>query len=235
MRFDLITLFPEMFSSPMSESILGRAVADGFIELHFHNPRDFTTDKHRSVDDAPYGGGAGMVMRVEPLTLAIESIPRQKKSLCILLSPQGETFTQEKAEELAPYDQLLFVCGRYEGIDERVKYLVIDREFSVGDFVVSGGELPAMLMMDAITRLLPQVLWNPESLEHESFQKGLLESPHYTRPVEFRGKKVPEVLLSGDHKKIELWRKEQSELRTATRRPDLFAQPRRIDKPREKG
>lgn len=223
MRFDIVTIFPKMFVSPLGESIIKRATEKGLVEFHFHDIRKFAKDKHRSVDDAPYGGGAGMVMKPEPLVSAVESVPRVGKSLRVLLTPQGEPLAQALAKELAGYDQIILICGRYEGIDERARNLIADHEISIGDYVVSGGEIPAMVVIDAVTRLIPGVLGNEESTARESFESGLLEYPQYTRPEVFRGERVPEVLLCGHHAEIEKWRSEQSLERTKKRRPDLMA------------
>ncbi len=211
MRFDVITIFPEMFDSVMNTSILGRAIEAGHIEVHYVNPRDFTADKHREVDDTPYGGGPGMVMKVEPLHKAIDSIKKTEKSRVILMSAKGERFTQQKAEQLhGDYDHLIFVCGRYEGVDERVmKY--IDEEISIGDYVLTGGELGAMVVTDAVSRLIPGVLGDAESASEESHSTpGYIEYPHYTRPEKYDGQSVPDVLLSGHHAEIEKWRQENS-------------------------
>jgi len=222
MRFDIVTIFPKMFDSPLAESILKRAQQGGFIEVHRHDIRDFTTDVHRSVDDTPYGGGAGMVMRPEPLVRCVESVPESGKKCRILLTPQGEPLTQAIVKDLAGFDQLVLVCGRYEGVDERARKLISDREISVGDYVLAGGEIPAMVVIDAVTRLIPGVLGNEASVESESFEEGLLEYPQYTRPEVFRGEKVPEVLLSGHHAEIAKWRRKEAVLRTKERRPDLI-------------
>ena len=221
MRFDIVTIFPGMFVSPLSETILKRAQEKGCVEFHLHDIRLHAKDKHHSVDDTPYGGGAGMVMMPGPLVDCVESVPRAGKSLRILMTPQGEPFTQKVARELAGFDQLVLVCGRYEGIDERARRLVAERELSIGDFVVSGGEIPAMAVIDAVARLVPGVLGNELSIEHESFESGLLEYPQYTRPESFRGESVPEVLLSGHHAEIEKWRRREALTRTKSRRPDL--------------
>ncbi|MFH1830200.1 MAG: tRNA (guanosine(37)-N1)-methyltransferase TrmD [Pseudomonadota bacterium] len=222
MRYDIVTIFPGMFESPLNETILKRAQEKGIVEFHLHDSRDHAHDKHRSVDDTPYGGGAGMVMMPGPLVKAVESVPRTQNSLSVLLTPQGEPFTHKIAREFSKRDQIILICGRYEGIDERVRERVCDREISLGDFVLSGGEIPAMAVIDAVTRLLPGVLGNDESINDESFESGLLEYPQYTRPEEFRGMKVPEVLKSGDHARINRWRRNQALLRTRQRRPDLF-------------
>lgn len=223
MRFDIVTIFPEMFEGVLSASILGKARGRGLIDVHLHDVRNFTADRHRTVDDAPYGGGAGMVMQAPPLVAAIEAVPAIGRRLRILLTPAGEPLTQAIAAQLATCDQLVLVCGRYEGVDERVAELAIDQQISIGDVVVSGGELPAMLLIDAVARLVPGVLGNEESAQADSFSKGLLEYPHYTRPPVFRGLAVPEVLLSGDHAAIVRWRRERSLERTSKQRPDLLS------------
>jgi tRNA (guanine37-N1)-methyltransferase len=222
--FDIITLFPEMFTSAFSTSLLGKAIAAGQVSVDFTNPRDFTEDKHRSVDDTPYGGGAGMVMRPGPLVAAIEHAEKTRgRARKILLCPSGAPLTQSIVNRLAREPRVLLVCGRYEGFDERVRGYV-DEEISLGDFVVTGGELPAMVLVDAVSRRLPGVLGNDQSAADESFEAGLLEYPQYTRPAEFRGAAVPEVLLSGDHARIRRWRRQQSLRRTRQRRPDLLEQ-----------
>ena len=220
MRIDILTLFPEMFGA-LSESIIGRAREKNLIEINVINIRDFSKDKHKKCDDAPFGGGAGMVMTPQPLFDAITSV-KTKDSLVILTSPRGQTFNQKLCKELSSFDHLIFVCGHYEGIDERIIELCIDREISIGDFVLTGGEIPAMAMVDAISRYVDDVLGNGQSLEEESFSSGLLEYPQYTRPAEFMGLKVPEVLLSGNHAEIAKFRKEQAEKITKSRRPDML-------------
>jgi tRNA (guanine37-N1)-methyltransferase len=221
--FTVITLFPGMFDSPLAHSILKRAREKQLIDVSFVDPRDFTSDKHRTVDDTPYGGGQGMVMKPEPLVAAIESAKKNlKRPRVILLSPQGKLFDQAEAARLAREEEIVLVCGRYEGVDERVKAFV-DEELSVGDYTLSGGELPALVVIDAVARLVPGVLGNAQSPEEDSFSDGLLEYPQYTRPEEFRGMRVPEVLVSGDHEKIRRWRAEASANLTRERRPDLFA------------
>lgn len=222
MRFDIVTIFPNMFESPLGETIIKRAKEKGLVEFHLHDIRKFTTDKHRSVDDTPYGGGAGMVMKAEPLVSTVESLPRLPKNLRILLTPRGTPFSQKIVREFSEFDQLILICGRYEGIDERARNLIADREISIGDYVVSGGEIPAMVVIDAVTRLIPGVLGNEESTKHESFELGLLEYPQYTRPEVFRGERVPEVLLSGNHAEIEKWREVEAMMLTRARRPDLL-------------
>lgn len=221
MRFDILSIFPEMFTSYFSQSILKRAQAQGLIDIQVHNIRDYTTDKHRMTDDTPFGGGSGMVMKVEPLVAAIEAINTEKGPV-ILMTPQGRPLTQTVVEKLAHLERISLVCGRYEGFDERVRELVITDEISVGDYVLTGGELPAMLIVDAVARLIPGVLGANASAEQDSHSTGLLEHPHYTRPVEFRGLRVPDVLQEGHHAKIERWRRQESLRRTWQRRPDLL-------------
>jgi len=223
LNFTVVTLFPQMFESPLGHSILKKAQEKGLIFIRLVDPRDFTTDRHHVTDDYPYGGGQGMVMKPEPLVSAIGDIRAQNpKARVILLSPQGAVFTQETAAELAQKEDLVLVCGRYEGVDERVKSFV-DEELSVGDFTLSGGEPAAIIVIDAVARLIPGVLGNEKSAGDESFSNGLLEYPQYTRPEEFRGMKVPEVLLSGDHQRIGQWRREASVRLTTDRRPDLLS------------
>ncbi|MSM41373.1 MAG: tRNA (guanosine(37)-N1)-methyltransferase TrmD [Geobacter sp.] len=224
MTFDILTLFPGMFAGPLSESIVGRAVNAGLIDIRCHNIRDFATDRHRTVDDAPYGGGAGMVMKVEPLAACIEQVKAERPGAQVLLtSPRGIPFNQQMARELSCEPGLIIICGRYEGIDERITELYVDREVSLGDFVLTGGELAAMILVDAVARLLPGVLGCGASAHDESFADGLLEYPQYTRPPEFRGLAVPEVLLSGNHKEIARWRRRQALLRTLAGRPELLS------------
>ena len=220
MRFDIFTLFPEMFRGPLDESILARARERGLLEVALHNPRDVTTDRHHIVDDYPYGGGAGMVMKPEPLFTAVEQAGVTGR--IILLSPQGRVFSQEIARELATEARITLICGHYEGVDERVREHLVTDEISLGDFVLTGGELAAMVLVDAVARLLPGVL-AAGSTEEESHTAGLLEYPHYTRPADFRGWRVPEMLLSGNHAAIARWRRKESLRRTRARRPDLFA------------
>lgn len=225
MKIDILTLFPEMFDGPFGTSIIKRAREKGLIDINTVNIRDFAMDKHRITDDYPFGGGAGMVMKPEPITEAVESIAlRDGKSpeTVILLSPQGEVLTQEMAIELAKLPHIVFICGHYEGIDERVRETPVTREISIGDFVLTGGELPCMVVVDALARMIPGVLGEEESAVNDSFYDGLLEYPQYTRPREYRGMKVPEILLSGDHGKIARWRRQQSLKRTLERRPDLL-------------
>ena len=224
MRFDILTLFPDMFSSPLKESIMGRAIEKGLVQIRTVNIRDFTLDKHQVVDDTPYGGGQGMVMKVEPVARAIESVKSKNPSaLTIYLTPQGKPFNQDLARRLSSQSHLILLCGRYEGVDERVRELFIDEEISIGDYVLTGGELAAMVVIDAISRFIPGVLGSERSAEEDSFFNSLLEYPQYTRPFEFRGKGVPEVLLSGNHSAISLWRRKEALRRTLLRRPDLLA------------
>ncbi len=224
-RFDILTVFPEMFASTCGCSLLKKALDKGVIAIELHDIRNHAVDKHRMTDDAPYGGGGGMVMKVEPIDLALQSIPIAAKEVpVILLTPQGECFCQKMAEELAGYPQLVLVCGHYEGVDERVRSKLVNREISIGDYVLTGGELSAMVLVDAVSRLVPGVLGNCDSAGEDSFSMGLLEYPHYTRPAEYRGWKVPDVLLSGNHKEIEIWRRRESLLRTKKRRPDLLTE-----------
>ena len=224
MRFDILTLFPEMFSSPFQTSILGKAVEKGLIEITVANIRDFALDKHRVVDDAPYGGGQGMVMKVEPIARAVECAKSQNPSAwTIYLTPQGKPFDQEKAQTLSTRSHLILLCGRYEGVDERVREMFVDEEISLGDYVLTGGELAAMVVIDAISRLLPGVLGSDRSAMEDSFFNSLLEYPQYTRPYDFRGRSVPEVLLSGNHQAIFRWRRKEALRRTWICRPDLLA------------
>ena len=222
MRFDLITLFPDFFSSPLSSGLLGKALAKNIAQVYLTNPRDFTTDKHHKVDDEPYGGGVGMVIKPEPIFAAVESLPLRNHREVLLMTPQGEPLEQELFKTWArKYDQLAIICGHYEGVDERVLSLVT-REVSLGDFVLTGGEIPALAIVNGVIRLLPGTVGKEESLKAESFEAGLLDYPHYTRPAEFRGQRVPDVLLSGDHGRIAQWRYEQQIKRTKERRPDLY-------------
>jgi tRNA (guanine37-N1)-methyltransferase len=221
MKIDVLTLFPAMFAGPLDESIIKRARTKGFLDLKIHDLRDWTHDKHRTVDDRPFGGGPGMLMKPEPLFEAVESL-RREKTRVILFSPSGRKFEQTIARELAQQKDLLLITGHYEGFDERVREALVDDALSVGDYVLTNGALPAMIVVDAVTRLLPGVLGDDESSLDESFSRGLLEYPQYTRPAEFRGMKVPEVLLSGNHAEIEKWRREQAKLRTEKQRPDLL-------------
>lgn len=245
MQFDILTLFPQMFAGPLTESIIKRAIQAGLISVRLHDIRDYATDRHRTADDTPYGGGAGMVMKPAPLAAAIRAVlaagaaaaapadaslaalpPDQAappaRTLVVLMSPAGELFTQRLAEELARYDRLTLVCGRYEGVDERVREALIDREISIGDYVLTGGELAAMVLLDAVARLIPGVL-DAESITEESHSGGLLEYPHYTRPAVWEGRSLPPVLLSGHHGEVAKWRRQERLRRTLARRPELLA------------
>jgi tRNA (guanine37-N1)-methyltransferase len=221
MKIDVLTLFPAMFAGPLDESIIKRARQRGILDLKIHDLRDWTHDQRRTVDDRPFGGGPGMLLKPEPLFEAIESL-RREKTRVVLFSPAGRKFDQGIARELAQQEDLLFITGHYEGLDERVREALVDEDLSIGDYVLTNGALPAMVVVDAVTRLLPGVLGDDGSSLDESFSHGLLEYPQYTRPAEFRGMKVPEVLLSGNHAEIEKWRREQAQLKTEANRPDLL-------------
>ncbi len=224
MKIDILTLFPSMFDGAFSESIIKRAVEKGLLETCFHNIRDYAVDKHRTTDDYPYGGGAGMVMKVEPLAACIDAVKAASPNAKVILTtPRGRPFNQHMARELSEEDSLVIVCGRYEGVDERIRELFVDYEISIGDFVLTGGELAAMVIVDAVTRLVPGVLGGEDSAAGDSFSDGLLEYPQYTRPPEFRGLAVPQVLLSGNHGDISRWRRHQSLEKTLEARPDLLA------------
>ncbi|MBL8045339.1 MAG: tRNA (guanosine(37)-N1)-methyltransferase TrmD [Anaerolineales bacterium] len=228
MRFDLLTLLPEVCAPYLNESILKRAQENGLINLHLHNLRDYAADKHKVTDDVPYGGGGGMVLKPEPVFAAVESILKTSAgenppTPIILLTPQGRPFTQAVAKELSQHQRLVLICGRYEGFDERIRQHLATDEISIGDFVLTGGELAALMVVDAVARLLPGVLGDPTGAEDDSFASGLLEYPHYTRPAEFRGWRVPEPLQSGDHARIARWRRQEALKRTFLRRPDLLA------------
>ncbi|WGV23844.1 tRNA (guanosine(37)-N1)-methyltransferase TrmD [Halotia branconii] len=222
MRFDIVTLFPDCFTSVLNSGLLAKALAKQIAQVNLINPRDFTTDKHRKVDDEPYGGGVGMLMKPEPIFTAVESLPNLPRREIILMSPQGQTINQPLLRELVTnYDQLVVICGHYEGVDDRVLHLVT-REVSLGDFILTGGEIPAMALLNGVVRLLPGTVGKVESLKVESFEQELLDYPQYTRPANFRGWKVPDVLLSGNHAAIAQWRYEQQIKRTSDRRPDLL-------------
>lgn len=223
LRIDLVSLFPDFFVSPLASGLIGKALARGIATVNITNPRDFTTDKHHKVDDEPYGGGVGMVMKPEPIFAAVESLPVLPKRQVILLTPQGQPMTQPLLQTLATYDQLVMICGHYEGVDERVLDLVT-QEVSLGDFVLTCGEIPALALLNGVIRLLPGTVGKTDSLKYESFEAGLLDYPHYTRPPEFRGLAVPAVLRSGDHGAIAAWRQQQQIQRTRQRRPDLYEQ-----------
>lgn len=222
MRVDFVTLFPEMVLDACRHSILGRAETSGKVSFSASNPRDFATDKHRTVDDTPYGGGPGMLMKPDVVTAAIRNLRKEERAATVLCEPSGKIFTQSDARELAGFDQVIFVCGHYEGIDDRVRQLFATHVFSIGDYVLTGGELPALVMADAVVRLIPGVLGSAESLEIDSHEGGLLSAPQFTRPEVFEGLEVPEVLRGGDHKRAEKWKREQALKTTRANRPDLF-------------
>ncbi len=229
MRIDVVTIFPRMIEGPLAEGIVRRACEAGIVEVRVHDLRNHTSDRHRSVDDAPFGGGPGMVMRAEPFCQAVESIRASSPtgtSAVVLLSPRGRRFDQETARRLAALDQLVLLCGRYEGIDERVAQAVASEELSLGDFVLTGGETAALAVIEAVVRLVPGALGDSDSAESDSFEGSLLDWPHYTRPAEWRGHAVPEVLVSGDHGRVRRWRRKEALRATRARRPDLFAAAR---------
>ena len=223
MKFDIVSIFPGMFEGPLGDSILKRAQEQGLLEIRSHDLRDYTLDKHKKVDDSPFGGGAGMIMNVEPIARAIEEVKKDRpKAHTILLSPGGSRFDQAKAQKLSEHEEIILICGRYEGVDERVCQYYVDEEISIGDYVLSGGEVPAMVIIEAVSRLLPGVLGHENALAEESFNTSMLEYPQYTRPREFRGNSVPEILLSGHHENIRAWQREQALKKTARQRPDLL-------------
>ena len=223
-RFDILTLFPEMFESPFDSSLLKKAQEKGLLEIAVHDIRDYAEDRHRMTDDYPYGGGSGMVMKVDPIARALEDVvPERREAKVILLTPQGKVFNQNTAQDLSASSRIVLICGRYEGVDERVREHLVDEEISVGDYILTGGELPAMIIVDAVARLVSGVLGNCDSAATESFSTGLLEYPQYTRPADFRGWRVPGVLLSGNHRLIDAWRRRESLRKTALRRPDLLS------------
>lgn len=222
MRFDVLTLFPDMIIDYCSQSIIRRAIESQVIFINTVNPRDYTEDKHKKVDDTPYGGGAGMVLMAQPYVDAYESVPKFEKTKTIMLSPQGQPLNDKKVNELAQYEQLILLCGHYEGFDERIRDIIQPEEISIGDFVLTGGELPALCLIDSVSRKIDGTLGKIESAEDDSFSNGLLEYPHYTKPREYRGFKVPEVLLNGNHAEIEKFRYNQQLERTKQKRPDLY-------------
>ena len=223
MRFDVFSLLPQVLQPYLDASILQRAIQNNLLEVYLHDIRSWTTDKHHVTDDTPFGGGGGMVMKPEPIFAAVEDVLGSPPACpVILLTPQGRTYTQKIAQELSAQPRIALLCGRYEGVDERVREHLVTDEISIGDYVLTGGEIPALLLIDSITRLIPGALGDPDGAQDDSFASGLLEYPHYTRPAEFRGWRVPDVLLSGNHAKIERWRRDQSLLRTHRRRPDLL-------------
>ena len=221
MRIDILTLFPGMFEGVLGESMIKRARKGGKVDIRVHNLRDWTDDKHKKVDDKPFGGGPGMVIKPQPLFDAVGGL-KTRSSRVVLMTPQGKRFDQPAAKKMSKYKHIIVVCGHYEGIDERFRKKLVTDEISLGDFVLTGGEIPAMALVDSIVRLVPGVVGDEGSLEHESFESGLLEYPQYTRPAEFRGLKVPDVLLSGDHNKIDAWRRKMALSRTRSRRPDMY-------------
>lgn len=222
MRFDVLTLFPELVKSHLDFSIMKRAIDDGIIEVNTVNPRDYSLDKHKKVDDTPYGGGAGMVLAPQPYIDAFENVDKKEKTITIMMTPQGEPFTHEISKELAQYEQIIILCGHYEGFDERIREIIKPKEISLGDFVLTGGELPALCVIDSVSRNIEGTLGKIESALDDSFSDGLLEYPQYTKPREYRGLKVPDVLLNGNHKLIEEFRMKQKIFRTKTKRPDLW-------------
>jgi tRNA (guanine37-N1)-methyltransferase len=222
-NFEILSIFPEMFASPLNFSLLKKAQEKGLLNICLHDIRNWADDKHKMTDDAPYGGGCGMVMKVEPVEKALKAISRpDDDSPVILMTPQGEVLNQRIAAELAQKRQIIIICGRYEGVDERIRAHLVDREISIGDYILTGGELAALVLIDAVSRFIPDVLGNPQSMRSDSFSDNLLEYPQYTRPAQYKGWIVPEVLLSGNHAQIELWRKRESLKRTYKRRPDLL-------------
>ena len=230
LRFDIVSIFPGMFESPFGDSIIQRAREEGLLDIRVHDLRDYSLNKHKKVDDTPFGGGVGMVMNVEPIARVIAAIKKEvPETRTILLSPGGRPFDQERAGELSRLSSLTLICGRYEGIDERVRLHFVDEEISIGDYVLTGGEIPAMVLVEAISRLVPGVLGDPESVVEESFTNDLLEYPQYTRPRDYQGFKVPEILVSGDHKKIRDWQKAEALKKTAQVRPDLLKKNKRQD------
>jgi tRNA (guanine37-N1)-methyltransferase len=226
MKFDVVTIFPRMIEAGLAEGVVGRGIEKGLVNVRVHDLRAFTSDRHRTVDDVPYGGGPGMVMKVEPFVRALDVIRAERgvPGAVVLLSPQGRRFDQAEARRLSAAGHVVLLCGRYEGIDERVREMVATEELSIGDFVVSGGEGPALLVIDAVSRLVPGVVGDQESVEQDSFSQGILDHPHYTRPAEFEGRRVPDVLLSGHHAEVRRWRMKQALRRTLERRPDLIVE-----------
>uniref|UniRef100_A0A831UD28 tRNA (guanine-N(1)-)-methyltransferase n=1 Tax=Geobacter metallireducens TaxID=28232 RepID=A0A831UD28_GEOME len=223
MKFDILTLFPAMFEGPLTESIIRRAIESGLLEIRLHQIRDFATDRHKVVDDAPYGGGDGMVMKIEPIAACLEAVKAERpKARVLLATPRGRLFDHAAARELSREEEVIIICGRYEGVDERVRELFVDDEFSIGDFVLTGGELAAMVMVDATVRFVPGVLGSPGSAETDTFSDGLLEYPQYTRPADFRGHPVPPVLLSGNHAEVARWRRRKALEKTLQTRPELL-------------
>jgi tRNA (guanine37-N1)-methyltransferase len=235
MKFDIVTIFPRMVEAGLAEGVVSRGIERGLLDVRVHDLREHTSDRHRTVDDVPYGGGPGMVMKPEPLSKAVTAIRRDRgePSAVVLLTPQGRAFTQVEAERLSQLPHLVLLCGRYEGMDERVRELVASEELSIGDYVLSGGELAALVIVDAVSRLVPGVVGDALSVEGDSFTRGLLDYPHYTRPAEFEGRQVPEVLLSGHHAEVRRWRKREALRRTLERRPELLKDAQLDDEERE--
>lgn len=235
MFFDILTLFPGMFTGPFTESILGRAREKGLLEINAVDIRDYAFDKHNVTDDYPYGGGAGMVLKIEPVARALQAVQEKRDGShpVILLTPQGKKLHQEKVRQLSKHEGLTLICGHYEGVDERIRNNLVTEEISIGDYVLTGGELPAMVLVDAVTRMIPGVLGDNDSFKKDSFYNGLLEYPHYTRPREYRGMQVPDILLSGNHGLIDRWRKKQSLKRTWQRRPDLLEEKKLTEREQE--
>jgi len=221
MKIDILTLFPEMFKGPFDESMIKRAQEKKLVEIKIHNLRAWAKDKHKTVDNRPFGGGVGMILMVEPIDQALKEL-RRKETKVILLTPQGKIFSQPLAQKLSKEKHLVFICGHYEGVDERIREHLVDEEISIGDYILTGGELPAMVVVDTIVRLIPKVLEKKEAVQDESFSNNLLEYPQYTRPANFKGQQVPEILLSGNHKKIAGWQKKKAKEKTKKRRPDLL-------------
>jgi tRNA (guanine37-N1)-methyltransferase len=222
-NFEILSLFPEMFVSPLNVSLLKKAQDKGLLNICLHDIRDWADDKHKMADDAPYGGGCGMVMKVEPVEKALRAIRKpEDDSIVVLMTPQGEVLNQKIAAQMAAQKHIIIICGHYEGVDERIREHLVDREISIGDYILTGGELAALVLVDAVSRFIPDVLGNPLSTDNDSFSENILEYPQYTRPAQYRGWTVPDVLLSGNHARIELWRKRESLIRTYKRRPDLF-------------
>ena len=234
-HFDILSIFPDMFTSPLGYSLLKKAQEKGIIHVECHDIRKWTSGRHNMTDDAPYGGGCGMVMKPEPVEKALSAIRKkhQEEPIVILMTPQGEVLNQQIATELSEKKRIVIICGRYEGVDERIRQHLVDREISIGDYILTGGELPAMVLIDAVSRLLPEFLGNPESTFTESFSQNLLEYPQYTRPAVYKGWKVPEVLLSGNHSEIEMWRKTESLRKTRRKRPDLLKKMKLSDQDRK--
>ena len=235
MRFDILTLFPEMFEGPFSDSIIKKARENNILDINLIDIRDYTTDKHNTADDYPYGGGAGMVMKVDPIYYALQDLTEDftVKTTNILLTPRGRQLDQELVKDLSEKERLILICGHYEGVDERIRNNFVDLEISIGDYVLTGGEIPAMVLVDAVSRMIPDVLGHADSKKNDSFYQGILDYPHYTRPRQFKGMEVPEILLSGNHQLIDRWRKKEALKRTYTMRPDLINEDKLTDQQKE--